>query len=42
MGTVDVGICHNNNFSVTGFVNIKFFANAAAESGNHIADFFAA
>ena len=42
MGTVDVGICHDNNFTVTGFVNIKFFANAAAESCNHVADFFAA
>ena len=40
--TVDLGICHDNNFAVTGFINIKFFANAAAESCYHVADFFAA
>ena len=42
MRTVDVGICHNNNLAITCLVQIKVIADTAAESGNHIANFFTA
>ena len=42
MRTVDVGICHNNNLAITCLLQIKVIADTAAESGNHIANFFTA
>ena len=42
VGTVDVGVAHHHDLTISPFGRVFFLANAVADGGNDVADFFVA